>query len=205
MSDHYYSKSPQSNQVTQTWKFTLRGNPFTFTSSSGVFSKNTVDFGTQLLVEAFTVPSVSGKILDLGCGYGPIGLAIACELTEKKVLMVDVNERAVTLAKENAQINGVKNVKIKQSDGFTNVSEDSFSVIITNPPIRAGKELIYSFFKESAIRLTEGGELWIVIQKKQGAPSVLKYLATLFNVVEVVEREKGYFIIRAQKDLAKKL
>lgn len=202
MPDHYYSKSPQSNQITQTWQFTLRGNPFTFTSSSGVFSKNAVDYGTQLLVEAFVVPDVSGKVLDLGCGYGPIGLAIANELTDKEVLMVDVNERAVALAKENARRNGIENVDIKQSDGFENVSEGSFSVIITNPPIRAGKELIYSFFKESATKLTKGGELWIVIQKKQGAPSALKYLATLFNVVDVMERKKGYFIIRAQKDFS---
>lgn len=199
MSDHYYSKSPQSNQVTQTWEFTLRNIPFTFTSSTGVFSKKAVDYGTQLLVEAFVEPNASGKVLDLGCGYGPIGLTIARELPARQIVMVDINERAVSLAQENAQMNNVKNVEIKQSDGFVNVSEGSFSAIITNPPIRAGKELIYSFFKESVKRLTVGGELWIVIQKKQGAPSALKYLSTLFNVVEVVERKKGYFIIRARK------
>lgn len=199
MSDHYYSKSPQSNKVTQAWEFTLRDNLFTFTSSTGVFSKRTVDFGTQLLVEAFVEPGVSGELLDLGCGYGPIGLALARELPKRKVVMVDVNDRAVSLAQKNAQKNAVTNVEIKQSDGFQNVSGDSFSAVITNPPIRAGKELIYSFFKESVDRLTVGGELWIVIQKKQGAPSTLKYLSTIFGEVDIVDREKGYFIIRAKK------
>lgn len=167
MSDHYYSRNPKSSHVTQTWEDKLLGHSFTFTSGAGVFSKQSIDYGTRLLIEAFVNPTVKGNILDLGCGYGPIGISLARHLPERRVVMVDVNERAVSLAKDNAARNGLINVEVMQSDGFTNVEDVSFAAILTNPPIRAGKELIFSFFKESAARLIAGGELWLVIQKKQ--------------------------------------
>lgn len=199
MSDHYYSNKPQSDQVLKVWEFALRGNTFTFKSSAGVFSKSTVDFGSRLLIETFEQPGVSGKILDLGCGYGPVGISIAKDLPEREVVMVDINERAIVLAKENAATNAVSNVDVKQSDGFLQVEEHGFSAILTNPPIRAGKKVVHGFFKESANRLVAGGELWIVIQKKQGAPSAIKYLQVLYDEVIVVARDKGYYIIRARK------
>lgn len=200
MSDHYYSRNPQSSHITQTWKNELLGHSFTFTSGAGVFSKQSIDYGTRLLIETFVNPTVKGNILDLGCGYGPIGISLARQLSDRQVVMVDVNERAVLLAKENAAENGVQNVEIMQSDGFTNLVNQSFAAILTNPPIRAGKELIFEFFKQSEVSLVAGGELWIVIQKKQGAPSTIRFLETLFTEVEVVQKQKGYFIIRARKD-----
>lgn len=199
MSDHYYSNNPQSNQVSKVWKFVLRGNTFTFKSSTGVFSKNTVDFGSRLLIETFEQPNVSGKILDLGCGYGPVGISIAKDFPEREVVMVDINERAIALAKGNAETNAVSNVEVRQSDGFLQVEGHGFSAILTNPPIRAGKKVVHGFFKESANRLVSGGELWIVIQKKQGAPSAIRYLQKLYEGVVVVGRDKGYYIIRARK------
>lgn len=198
MSEHYFSKKPQSKSAPKTWNSELRGSSFSFTSDVGVFSKQGIDFGTRLLIEHFKEPEIAGKLLDLGCGYGPIGIAIAHSYPERHVVMADVNERAVSLAKENAQQNGVKNVALVHSDSFTDL-DDQFAAVITNPPIRAGKKVVYKMFEESYSALLEGGELWIVIQRKQGAPSAEKKLQQLFGDVQIVTRKKGYFIYKALK------
>lgn len=199
MSDHYYSNHPQSEVITETKEYRLRHHTLKLTSGTGVFSKKGIDFGSQVLMETFEPPSISGDFLDLGCGYGPIGLTIAKEFTDRHIYMVDVNERAIQFAKENAKQNNISNVTIQQSDGFETISQKRFASIITNPPIRAGKKVIFSFFEKSFEQLDDGGELWVVIQKKQGAPSTIKYLETMFQQVDVVAKKKGYFIIRAHK------
>lgn len=198
MSDHYYSKQPQSKEQKSVITSTLKGKEFTYQTSSGVFSKKGVDFGSRLLIETFISPEISGDILDLGCGYGPIGITIAYFHRQRHVYLADVNERAIELAKHNAAINHVENISILQSDGLEQLQNQSFAVVLTNPPIRAGKKVIQRFFKESAARLIPGGELWVVVQKKQGAPSVITFLKTLFAEVDTVNRKKGYFIIRAK-------
>ncbi|MGG3570987.1 class I SAM-dependent methyltransferase [Bacillus gobiensis] len=200
MSDHYYSEKPAVKSDRKKWTYTLRNHPFTFVSDSGVFSKKEVDFGSRLLVDTFTEPKVSGDILDLGCGYGPIGLSIASDYKDRTVHMVDINERAVELSVENAAINQITNTKIYQSDLFSNVNPvHSFASIVTNPPIRAGKKVVHEIFEKSADYLLDSGELWVVIQKKQGAASALKKLESLFQNVSVIEKKKGYFIIQAKK------
>jgi len=197
MSDHYYSKQPQSAEKTSIISCELKNHAFSFTTSSVVFSKRGIDFGSQLLIETFQAPDIAGDFLDLGCGYGPIGISIAYFHDEHQVYMVDINERAVELAKKNAQYHNVSNVHVMQSNGFEHLKGQSFAAIITNPPIRAGKKVIQGFFKESATHLVDKGELWVVVQKKQGAPSIITYLSTLFSKVEVVQKKKGYYIIRA--------
>jgi 16S rRNA (guanine1207-N2)-methyltransferase len=199
MAEHYYTSKPTvaSNQKTQV--FVLKGNSFSFTSDSGVFSKNEVDFGSRLLVEEFKAPEVTGPFLDVGCGYGPIGLALAKVHNERLVEMIDVNERAIDLSIKNAEINKVTNVDIHQSDLFTNVEKRGFAAIISNPPIRAGKKVVHHILEESYQYLVPGGELWVVIQKKQGAPSAIEKLEMIFEEVEIVERKKGYHIIKAKK------
>lgn len=199
MSDHYYSKQPHSPLKMTKIHSTLREQTFTFLTASGVFSKRDVDFGSQLLIEAFIEPEVEGKILDLGCGYGPIGIALARSLEHRSILMVDVNERAVDLTKQNILDNGVSNAQAFVSEGFAKIDEKEFAAIVTNPPIRAGKKVVYPLIEESYARLCELGELWVVIQKKQGAPSFKRFLETLFAEVQLVERQKGYFILRAIK------
>src|SRR5699024_4886197 len=165
-----------------------------------VFSKKGIDFGSRLLIETFEAPSMPGDFLDLGCGYGPIGLTLAKEFSDRHIKMVDVNERAVMLAEENAAQNNIKNVVIQQSDGYSSISSEVFTAIITNPPIRTGKKVIYPFFEKSATQLVSGGSLWVVVQKKQGAPSLMRFLETLFPLVEVRARKKGYYIIQATKE-----
>ncbi|MFC4323848.1 class I SAM-dependent methyltransferase [Litchfieldia salsa] len=199
MSDHYYTSQPSVASNPMRWSFELRNQSFQFTSDRGVFSKKEVDFGSKLLIETFQLTEVQGSLLDVGCGYGPIGLTLAKVYDERTVEMIDVNERAIALAKENALINEVENVLIYKSDLFANVENKSFAAIVSNPPIRAGKKVVHEILTEGYERLAIGGELWIVIQKKQGAPSAIEKLETMFSDVEVVLKKKGYYIIKSKK------
>lgn len=199
MTDHYYSVNPTTSSNPAYWQTHIKGIPFQFKTDRGVFSKDDVDFGSRVLIETFENPPISGPILDVGCGWGAIGLALAKLFPEKTVHMVDINERALDLAKENAERNKIKNVHIYKSNAFENIQNTEFSAIVTNPPIRAGKSVVYSIFENSVAHLQQQGELWVVIQKKQGAPSAKKKLEELFGNVKIVKREKGYYILKAIK------
>ena len=199
MSNHYYSNKPETESKPRQWKFTLLGFEFKFETDTGVFSKSEVDFGSRVLIDAFEMPEVEGDVLDVGCGYGPIGLSIAKANPERFVHMMDVNTRALHLAEKNASVNGVQNVRIFESDGLSSVGDVKAAAILTNPPIRAGKETVFRFYDGAFDKLVSGGELWVVIQKKQGAPSSVSHLEEMFSEVDVVEKKKGYWIIRAKK------
>ncbi|MEY2195923.1 class I SAM-dependent methyltransferase [Neobacillus sp. BF23-41] len=199
MSEHYYSRMQKVESDPKFWDYTLKNNQFRFKTDNGVFSKREVDFGSRLLIESFVMPNADGLLLDVGCGYGPIGLSIAKSYHDRMIHMIDVNERAIALAKENAELNRIQNVKIYESDRLLNVKENTFAAILTNPPIRAGKKTVHDIFEQSFEHLTSQGELWVVIQKKQGAPSAIEKLNNLFNHVETIDKSKGYFVIKAQK------
>ncbi|GEN83501.1 hypothetical protein SLU01_18130 [Sporosarcina luteola] len=199
MSEHYYSKNPTVKSDPKEWQAVIRDKRLRFKTDAGVFSKGEVDFGSRLLAEAFTIPEIEGDLLDVGCGYGPIGLSIAASFPDRNIHMVDVNERAMSLANENAQLNSISNVKIYPSDALSDVEAEGFAAILTNPPIRAGKETVFNIYDGAFAKLAVGGELWVVIQKKQGAPSTMTHLTELFGSVETVEKKKGYFILKAQK------
>lgn len=197
MSEHYFSQKPQTKSSPKTWKYQLRNNIYTFTSDTNVFSKDQVDFGSQVLIEAFEEPAASGDFLDLGCGYGPIGIALAGSFPERHVVLSDVNERATMLAMENAEKNALSNVEVVNSNRFSKLDGRRFAAIITNPPIRAGKQIVHGMFEDAKKALVENGELWVVIQKKQGAPSAEKKIEELFGNSEVVTKKKGYYILKA--------
>ncbi|MBT2572140.1 class I SAM-dependent methyltransferase [Planococcus sp. ISL-110] len=199
MSQHYYSENPQTKSNPREWTDVLRGEKFRFQTDTGVFSKSEVDFGSRLLIETFEEAEIVGPVLDVGCGYGPIGMVVAKVLPHKHVHMVDVNTRAIELAKINVEKNSISNVQIYESDGLGAVEAVDFSAILTNPPIRAGKETIFRFYEEAAEKLVDGGSLWVVIQKKQGAPSTQAKLEELFGEVRIVDKKKGYFIFEAKK------
>ncbi|MDQ1143286.1 16S rRNA (guanine1207-N2)-methyltransferase [Bacillus sp. SORGH_AS 510] len=199
MSEHYYSRTQKVESDPKFWDFTLKNNLFRFKTDNGVFSKREVDFGSRLLIESFEIPQTEGNVLDVGCGYGPIGLSIAKQYPDRVVHMVDVNERAIQLAKENAILNKIENVEVYESDRLLSVKESQFAAILTNPPIRAGKKTVHEIFEQSYNHLVSNGELWVVIQKKQGAPSAIEKLKTLFSDVETIDKTKGYFIIKAIK------
>ena len=196
MTDHYYTSKPEAEHDEQEFTFLLRGQEMRFVTDAGVFSRSRIDFGSLLLIENMRLRR-DARVLDVGCGYGPIGLAAARLAVDGKVTMIDVNERAVALARRNAEKNGIRNVEIRQSDVYSAVQGETFDVILTNPPIRAGKEIVHRIFTEGHERLVDGGEMWVVIQKKQGAPSALKKLKEVYREVEEVDREKGYHIFRA--------
>ncbi|KZE71989.1 16S rRNA methyltransferase [Paenibacillus jamilae] len=198
MADHYYSKRPETAHERRSLETVLRGRSYRFVSDSGVFSKQGIDYGSRVLIEAMQLPA-QASVLDVGCGYGPIGLAAATLVPDGHVTMVDINERAVQLAVENAERNGIKNVTIKQSDLFDEVRHERFDVVLTNPPIRAGKETVHTIFELAYEHLNEGGALWVVIQKKQGAPSASAKIESLFGYVEEVTKDKGYRILKAEK------
>ncbi|GGD03567.1 hypothetical protein GCM10007216_37790 [Thalassobacillus devorans] len=199
MTEHYYSNKTETQSEERTWQFTLKGETFRFTTDNAVFSKKEVDFGSRVLIDAFQPPEVEGNLLDLGCGYGPIGLSIAKANPERIVYMVDINERAVELSRKNAAQNGIPNVEVRASDRLSEVKDTCFAAVLTNPPIRAGKKVVHSMFEEAHRSLIAKGELWVVIQKKQGAPSARKKLEELFGEVEVVDKQKRYYIFRAKK------
>lgn len=200
LTEHYYSQKPDVESNPKFWDFKLKGRTFHFKSDNGVFSKKEVDFGSRLLVETFNLnEAVNGNILDVGCGYGPIGISIAAAYPERTVEMIDINSRAVELSKENAASNGIANVKVYESDRFEKVGSERFAAILTNPPIRAGKSVVHEILEESYRNLVAGGELWVVIQKKQGAPSAMDKLELLFGNVEVAVKKKGYYILLSKK------
>lgn len=198
MPQHYYSNQPESEHDRRTIDEQLRGLNYRFISDAGVFSKKGVDFGSKVLIEAMDLP-VGAEVLDVGCGYGPIGLAAARLVENGHVTMLDLNTRAIELAKENAQLNGITNVTIMESDLFAAVKGKNFDVILSNPPIRAGKGTVHTIFEQAYHHLREGGALWIVIQKKQGAPSAKEKLEQCFGEVQEVTKEKGYRIFKAIK------
>lgn len=200
MSDHYYTNSPQSKSQPQSWTAELRGYKLAFTTDSGVFSKERVDYGTQVLLNAVELADYpEGKLLDVGCGYGPLGLTLAKLDPSRRVEMVDINERALALAQKNAADNQIENVSIYASSIYENVSHQEFAGIFSNPPIRAGKKIVHAVLEEASLHLKKDGYLTIVIQKKQGAPSAQKKMETVFGNVERISLDSGYWILQSQK------
>lgn len=198
MAEHYYSKQPTAASDPKSIQVSLRGRTFTFVTDAGVFSKGGIDFGSRLLIEMMDIAE-QDEVLDVGCGYGPIGLAAATLASRGRVTMVDINERAVELARANASRNGITNVEIVQGDLFEPLGGRTFTKILSNPPIRAGKTVVHRLFEQAYDHLVKGGQLWIVIQKKQGAPSALAKLESLYTSVREVDKDKGYRIYCATK------
>lgn len=196
MNDHYYSADPQSEHRYAETAYAYRGAELRFLTDAGVFSRGEVDFGTQVLLRALP-EEMSGRVLDLGCGWGAVGVSLAKRYPACRVTMSDVNRRALDLAAKNAQSNGVQ-AQCVQSDGLDAV-EGPFDLIVTNPPIRAGKQVIYRLFAQSADKLSPGGALYLVIRKQQGAESAIKYLKTIFSQVDTVEKSGGFWVIRCIK------
>ena len=141
--------------------FNVLGQELRCTTDAGVFSRDGLDMGTRVLLEA--LPPLQGRVLDLGCGWGPVGVALGrCE-PALEILMTDVNARAVELAARNLRANGVQNARAAQSDGFARVDGD-FDAIVLNPSIRTGKAVVYGLFAAAAQRLRPGGEMYVVIR-----------------------------------------
>ncbi len=201
MKENFYYSEKQDGLASNphTYVFCFREHKFCFKTDAGVFSKAYIDFGSFTMLEAFTPNTIDAPILDMGCGYGPIGIVVST-LYDREVLMVDINERAISLTNDNIKTNKVDKAKAQKSYIYDSIPDEMmFSSIITNPPIRAGKKVVFDIYDGAYNHLLPGGELWVVIQKKQGAPSSMKHLEELFSNCEVVCKNKGYFILKSRK------
>ena len=193
MTEHYYTSNPTASHDERRVDVEIFGRKLVFTTDAGVFSRDGLDRGTEVLLKA--LPPLSGRVLDLGCGWGAVGVALGAKYPELEIVMTDVNRRATELARRNLKANGVR-AEVLEGDGFDPV-EGRFDAIITNPPIRAGKAVIYGLFSQARDFLNLGGALYIVIRKQQGAPSALKYLKEIYAEAEVIDRGSGFHVIRA--------
>lgn len=199
MGSHYFKNDSNVKSEERLIRFHFRGKLFELFSDNCVFSKNGLDEGSNILIEYILKLPLNGRLLDMGCGYGPIGLTLATFFENSFVDMFDINERAVNLARKNQEKLGIKNVEIGVSDGFENIKNE-YNFIFINPPIRAGKQVIYKMFEDSFASLCNDGKLVIVIRKSHGAPSAQKKLIEIFGNCEIKEKNKGYYILQSTKN-----
>ncbi|MBQ9011777.1 MAG: class I SAM-dependent methyltransferase [Bacilli bacterium] len=176
-------------------KVQIKKNPYSFYVDNGVFSKKGLDFGTRTLLENIDIKKIKGDVLDFGCGYGPIGIYIA-KNTDSYVDMVDINKRSLNLACKNAILNDVQ-VNVFESNIYQNINK-KYDFIITNPPIRVGKKILYKILLGAYNHLKENGQLWLVVNKNQGAKSLEKDLSKTYQT-EIICKNKGFYIIKAKK------
>lgn len=197
MSKQYFENNPDLVSEPFTFTYYFKKNLLTFKSDNGVFSKKGVDFGSSLLLQSIEI-NENEYVLDVGCGIGIMGITIAKSNPSCCVDMVDVNLRAIKLTNENCIQNKVENAKAFESYAYSNITK-VYDVIVTNPPIRAGKKVVYDIILGSYDHLKEEGRMYCVIQKKQGAESSIKALKNVFPIVEVINKDNGYFIIKCIK------
>ena len=169
------------------------GKHFKFKTDNGVFSKEKLDFGTRVLLENLPIKELKGDILDLGCGYGVVSIILS-SLTNANFDAVDVNKRALHLAKKNKELNYVDNINFFESNCYEAVNKE-YDYIITNPPIRAGKEIVYKMLREAKEHLKSDGVLYFVMRKDHGAKTAIRDISDLYNC-EVLAKEKGFFIVK---------
>lgn len=194
---HYYTNNINLKSDEFEIRFSYRDQELIFISDTGVFSKERVDYGSRVLLDAMDIKEKQKKLLDVGCGYGTLGLSLKKVYDWLEVDMVDVNERAVHLSTMSANRNQLE-ANIYKSYIYENV-QGTFDVIVSNPPIRAGKKVVFEILEKAYDHLNDDGELFVVIQKKQGAPSAKKKMEDIFGNCEVVTRDKGYFILKSRK------
>ena len=196
---HYFVNDDKVVSKPRNVVYSINGVDFSFESDNGVFSKNELDKGSELLIETLLPINLGNNLLDLGCGIGVIGLTLAYFHPGLNVCLSDVNTRPLSLCNANAATLMLsQRVTVLQSDIYLEI-EGKFDSIVSNPPIRAGKKVTYEIYKGAVNHLVDGGSLYIVIRKKQGALSVKDYLEELFGNVTVLARDKGYYILKATK------
>ena len=191
--NHYYTDNKDLASERKEFTYYFDNEVFCFTTDNGVFSKKNVDYGSYILLKSIYKNDLGHTLLDLGSGYGPIGIILKRFNPDLEVEMVEVNSRATGLCELNASKNST-DIKVHLCDDILKL-DHKFDTIVLNPPIRAGKSVIYSLYEKSRMMLNEDGHLYIVIRKAQGAASSIKELETLFNEVRTIERDAGYLVI----------
>jgi len=195
---HYFTNDENAKSNEKEFQVEVLGKKFKFITDSGVFSKGELDDGSRLLIETFDSLALLGNVLDVGCGYGAIGIILASNRPNDYVHMVDVNLRAIHLAKRNTELNGIKNIQVYESDCYQSVNT-KFTNIVSNPPIRAGKKIVHQILEQAFCYLEDGGTLTIVIGKQHGAASAQKKMLEVFGNAERLQRKKGFWVLQSVK------
>lgn len=198
--EHYFIAKEHNENDYFTFKEKMFDREFVFKSCDDIFSKDRVDYGTKVLIETVAKNfALTGKVLDIGCGYGAIAIALASLFSSANFTMCDINKTAVELSRENVKLNNVINIqKVCESDAY-NAIDGEFDYIITNPPIKAGKKNLLKILDGAYAHLTSGGKLIFVIKKKHGEDSIKKHLSSIYSNVEILKRDSGYYILCCTK------
>ncbi len=198
MSEQYFAGKPKSRRRPAEIQIAVRGQSFTFRTDAGVFSRKEIDRGTELLLTALEVGPCE-LILDLGCGYGTLGIVAARLSPGGHVILTDVNERAVALVRKNIAANRIANAEVRLGDLYEPVRGMAFDHIVCNPPIRAGRAIVDRIVSEAPMHLLNGGKLWLVARTRQGADTLRDRMAASFGSAEVVRRGSGFKVLRSTK------
>jgi 16S rRNA (guanine1207-N2)-methyltransferase len=196
--EHYFVANPKSRPRYGLIRTYLRGKPFEFLTASGVFSKQRVDLGTRLLIESMQLPK-KGCALDIGCGYGAVGIGAAAFNPRLYVILVDVNARAVWLARQNVEKNIVNNAEVRRGCLYAPVKDLIFDCVLSNPPISAGMEIVKAMIIEAPRHMVCGGVFQMVVKSKIGGKRLRTIFEEAFGNVEVLARESGYRVLLSRR------
>jgi len=196
--EHYFATIPKSKAKLGIVRTRLRGEPFEFLTASSVFSKKRVDLGTRLLIDAMVLPE-TGAVLDVGCGYGAVGIVAAASNSRLRVVMTDVNMRAVHLARQNVEINKVNNAEVRCGYLYEPVKDLTFNCVLSNPPVSAGMETVKDIITEAPKVMAREATFQMVIRSKIGAKTLPSVFNETFGNCAVLARESGYRVLIAEK------
>jgi 16S rRNA (guanine1207-N2)-methyltransferase len=196
--EHYFAAHPKSRARFGLIRTYFRGRPFEFLTASGVFSKRRVDLGTRLLIESMILPS-EGCVLDVGCGYGAVGIAAAVFNPCLQVVLADVNARAVWLAKQNVEKNNASNAEVRRGRFYEPMKELVFDCVLSNPPVSAGMETVKTIISDAPRHMSSGGLFQMVVRSKVAGKRLCMIFEEAFGNVSVLARESGYRVLKSQK------
>ncbi len=196
--EHYYAEQPKSEAKFGLVQTRLRGRPFEFVTASSVFSTKRVDLGTRVLIEAMKLPDL-GCVLDVGCGYGAVGIAAAAFNRKLRVVLTDINRRAVLLARQNAERNRVSNVEVKHGTLYEPVEDLCFNCVLSNPPVSAGMQTVEALIRGAPAVMASKATFQMVIRSKIGKKTLPQVFTEAFGNFEVLAIESGYRVLMAQK------
>lgn len=196
--EHYYTEEPKAKYVEHIIRARIKNFDLIFKSASGVFSATEIDSASKLLIEKAELPTHS-MILDLGCGYGMLGIVAAKSCPTCYVILTDINKRAVKLAKENILLNRVGNAEARQGDIYESVQDGNFDVILLNPPMAAGRDIVMRMIKQAPNYLNNKGSLQIVANKNKGGKFLFDEMKKLFSKVEVLAKSGGFWVVKGEK------
>ena len=196
--DHYFTAHPKSRAEFGMIHTHLRGRPLEFLTASGVFSKRRVDLGTRVLIESMVLAE-EGRVLDVGCGYGAVGIVAAAFNPDLRVIMVDVNKRAVWLARQNIEINNVSNAEARRGRLYEPIKDLTFNCVLSNPPVSAGMETVKAIIAEAPRHMIDKAFFQMVVRSKIGGKRLSMLLESAFGNVNVLTRKSGYRVLISEK------